>query len=809
MTAFDQEAKKLFLTLATAQDMMLETTLCCWSVDEPEEIWSVRRGNVSLPCLSPDGFLLACGKYHSLEIRDPDSGKLIEELPSSATDIAMGVLFSPDGRHAISKGNSGHIVLWDWKSRSEKLFLKRFVSALIPTFTHDGDYFVMGHESDKSTIELRPIDRPAAEIVLSGHEQGVRDVVFSRDGKQVVSTSFDGTLRKWNAATGQELDTRAVGSSLESMAYSPTGTHIATGGKKVISLWNAETGDLIHRWPGANDVWCLDFRPDGKRLMAGEVSGLKMFDVETGREVFSNEARQEVMGAVFCSDGKRAVSLTNHSGQIDLWDVESSSGPQSLRPGGEGNYGYDLVRIPPGAERPNHLVAAGIDDTIELWDIDAATLWKTLRGHDERVVCLTPNHDGTRLFSGYGSGVVKVWNLETGESLLTIQAHESHEVVPVWANRRLFGLAISPDGKTLASAGADGLVKLWETTHPSRALARRRRNVAQATQVVDQMYQRSSAPRDAISSLTEDTSLDKQVLSVALDIAHLRVKFLNEMRQSLKERIESAVGVDLGIADSTRTLRWHNQASDIARTTSSLPLSKLVTLLTPLVDSSPSAHEFVYVRGLANARMGRWQDAAADFSMALDLVRKKTALWHEYAYRQAFLLAYLGESERYGQLCQQVLADFVDTTDSYLAERTAKMCLFSKDIRVDLQQAGELADRAYMSGTTLEWLEAYVALSKGIADFRRNDFDSAIPILETVPERFGQTTWANPTPSYLAMAYARVGQLEKAQQALEAADRVVGRLPAPDADEFPAWNDWMVVQIVRREAEGVVKQAAQ
>ena len=200
----------------------------------------------------------------------------------------------------------------------------------------------------------------------------------------------------------------------------------------------------------------------------------------------------------------------------------------------------------------------------------------------------------------------------------------------------------------------------------------------------------------------------------------------------------------MGIADSTRTLNWHNQASGIANATSSLPLSKLVTLLTPVVDSSPSAHEFVYVRGLANARMGRWQDADADFSKALRLVPEKTALWHEYAYRQSFLLAYIGESERYGRLCQQALADFSDTTDAYLAERTVKMCLFSKDIRVDLQQAGELADRAYKSGTTLEWLKPYLDLSKGIADFRRGDFDSAIPILETVPERFSQTTWADP-----------------------------------------------------------------
>ena len=80
----------------------------------------------------------------------------------------------------------------------------------------------------------------------------------------------------------------------------------------------------------------------------------------------------------------------------------------------------------------------------------------------------------------------------------------------------------------------------------------------------NERFQRSGAPRDAFASLSADTSLDKQVLSVALDIAHVRVKFLNEMRQSLKERIESAAGVELGTADSTLTSKWHNQASGIA-----------------------------------------------------------------------------------------------------------------------------------------------------------------------------------------------------------------------------------------------------
>jgi len=823
--AFDQEAKNLFLALTTSRDPMFDTTLCCWSVEEPGVIWSVPRSNFSLPCLSPDGFLLTLGSYHALEIRDPASGKLIEELSSSATDIAIDVRCSPDGRHVISRGNSGHIVLWDWNSRSEKLFIKHFGPSLRPAFTHDGDYFVVGHQSDNSTLELRPIDRAAAEIVLSGHEQGVRDIAFAPDGKQIVSTSFDGTLRKWNVATGQEVETRSVDASPEAMAFSPTGTHIATGGTKVISLWNTETGELVHQWPGANHVWCLEFSPDGKRLMAGEKNGLRLFDVETGREVFSNDTRQEIMGAVFCAGGSRFVSLTNHSGQIDLWDVESRSGPRSLRPGGDGNYGYALVRIPPAAEpqfreadsrkRPNNLVAAGIDDTIELWDIDAAKPWKILRGHDERVVCLTPSHEGSRLFSGYGSGAVTVWNLETGEPLLTIEAHESHEVIPVWANRRLFALALSPDGKTLASAGADGLVKLWETTHPTRATAVRRQIVSEATESVDQEFERTLSRRAVLDSITTNKSLNPQTLKVALDIANVRGHFFDARRRSLIEAIESAAGVDLDDADSVPTVtadKWCSNAYSLASPDGSpVPLDELVRLLTQ-DGSFPQAHQLVYVRGLANARRGRWQEADIDFSEALSLVPEKTSLWHEYAYRLAFLLAYTGESERYGQLCQKMLSDFGRTEITQLAERTIKICLFSKDIQVDMEQAGKLADRAYAAGADPEWLGPYLALAKGISDFRREDFDTAIQTLESAASQLqGNNSIEHngiATDLYLVMAYERTGQHAKAQQKLDAVRKIIGLLPTADADDIPAWNDWMTVQIIHREAEALIEDEA-
>ena len=83
-------------------------------------------------------------------------------------------------------------------------------------------------------------------------------------------------------------------------------------------------------------------------------------------------------------------------------------------------------------------------------------------------------------------------------------------------------LALSPYEKTLASVGADGLVKLWETTRPSNAIADRRFIVRQATQAVDERYQQSRSQRAVLGSLSRDDSLSKEVLAAAAEIASSR-----------------------------------------------------------------------------------------------------------------------------------------------------------------------------------------------------------------------------------------------------------------------------------------------
>ena len=75
---------------------------------------------------------------------------------------------------------------------------------------------------------------------LKGHTDGVRDVAFSSDGKRLASASWDGTVKVWDALTGQELLTLPIGADAGSVAFSPDGHRLASGRRDgTVMIWDA------------------------------------------------------------------------------------------------------------------------------------------------------------------------------------------------------------------------------------------------------------------------------------------------------------------------------------------------------------------------------------------------------------------------------------------------------------------------------------------------------------------------------------------------------------------------------------------
>ena len=109
----------------------------------------------------------------------------------------------------------------------------------------------------------------AALQTLEGNSGWVSSVAFSPDGSQVVSGSYDTTVRLWDAATGALLQTLEGHSGLiTSVAFSPDGKQVVSGSvDATVRLWDAATGELLQTLEGHSGwVSSAAFSPDGKLL---------------------------------------------------------------------------------------------------------------------------------------------------------------------------------------------------------------------------------------------------------------------------------------------------------------------------------------------------------------------------------------------------------------------------------------------------------------------------------------------------------------------------------------------------------------
>jgi WD40 repeat protein len=387
-----------------------------WNAETGEKVRTIESGagapgvgdGVRRVAFSPDGKRLAaaCGDG-AVRVWSAETGAVApgECLHRFGPDFALDVAFDPDGKRLAACWRNGAVRVWDAETGEQRNFFR-------------------------------------------GEGNGYTGVAFSPDGKWLAAAHMDYHVRVLDLATNQVRHVlRTEREMLGSAAFSPDGRLVAAGSTKgAVWVWDAETGRELHTLsrPDGNSVTgkhihAVAFSPDSRRIASAHMNGMvTIWRISGGGSdpVVVQKHPHLIHAVAFSRDGKWGVSVGGAMAALP------ASGPA------------------PGKVGPR---APTVWGDVQVWD--AVTGREKFKLPDQKQIIRSAVFSpDSRFLVTIGGGTntlyrlkatpgeVKVWDVDTGQEQMSLPDQGAAPLC----------VAFSPDGKDIATGGADGVVRFWE-----------------------------------------------------------------------------------------------------------------------------------------------------------------------------------------------------------------------------------------------------------------------------------------------------------------------------------------------------------
>jgi WD40 repeat protein len=431
---------------------------------------------------SPDGKLLAANSKLDIHLWNLKTGRIQRTISAAHANGVTALVFAADSQTLVSGGNkesesvqignrgggsSAEIAIWDVAAgeRLANLRAVSFDSGLYSlALSADGTLLASGHHNEARVWDLEK--RELAWIIkdrYSVHGGYPCTMDLSPDGKWLAARIDGHAVGLWDAETGElSENSETHRQSITSLASTSDGKILVTSsGEDTVRLWDPSAGKVVSQFQmngQGTGFSALAITPDGKALAAA--GGYRLLVGREGRLEFKGNLLisdlahaavlvesnfSDVIGSLaYSPDGGTLIATTNNqSPQKDeaILVIDADDGTERSRLSHPGQ----ICRTSLSADGKT-LYSVGIEARLREWDVKAAKVKRTIEvtGHERpQVTHAAFSRDSTRLATADRFGkVLVITDVPSGKRIREIAVPDTLGNL----------LAISPDGRILAAA---------------------------------------------------------------------------------------------------------------------------------------------------------------------------------------------------------------------------------------------------------------------------------------------------------------------------------------------------------------------